>query len=281
MRIRPIIALIILLVGCSSSSADSPEQVVRTYWEAIKNNDYEEAWSVICEKQKAEITKEQFVLYQEDISKERLYVLTGIMVEKAQLNGDEAVVPTTLTAKTVLGEREKKDTCRVLNEDGTWRFALTDRFIKEAKLHTGDEETIAEILVTVTHGSVSTMSRNWDADAEDDGFIVYPDLKNAEGETVKFEGIELPVKIEVFTVKQDKKWRDIKDRFVYSGAGSINSWEDGNPFFSGSGIKVPYEQIKIKRSDKEYGIVYATVTLPDGRIIEAKDDFVRIKPEPN
>ena len=38
-----------------------------------------------------------------------------------------------------------------------------------------------QLLATVTHGTVMSMPSNWDADAEDDGIIVYPDLKDQRG----------------------------------------------------------------------------------------------------
>lgn len=142
-----------------------------------------------------------------------------------------------------------------------------------------EEEAQTELLATATHGSVMTMTKNWDADAEDDGIIVYPDLKDATGETVKFEGIELPIEIKIYTLKMDENWNEVKDRLVYSGSSTIDSWKDGNFMFEG-GIKIPFEDIKAIESDEDYGAIYVTVTLPDGRTIESKEDFgVRIKPE--
>ena len=141
-----------------------------------------------------------------------------------------------------------------------------------------EEEKQRELLATAVSGSVWVSPKNWDSDAEDDGIIIYPDLKDNSGETVKFENIELPVKIKIYTTKYTEDFKEVKDRLVYSGTGTINSWEDGNFFFAG-GIKVSFEDISSLQSEDDYGWVYATITLPDGRTIEAVDKFARIKQE--
>lgn len=142
-----------------------------------------------------------------------------------------------------------------------------------------EEDKQIELLATAVSGSVTTVPKNWDGDAEDDGIVVYPDLKDGSGETVKFEGVELPIEIKIYTTKLTDDFKEVNDRLVYSGTGTIDSWKDGNFFFNG-GIKIPFEHINTVASDDDYGAIYTTVTLPDGRTIEAKEDFgVRIKPE--
>ena len=141
-----------------------------------------------------------------------------------------------------------------------------------------EESKQMELLATAVSGSVDTMTKNWDADAEDDGIVVYPDLKDSSGETVKFEGIELPVEIKIYTTKYTEDYKEVEDRLVYSGTGTIDSWKDGNFFFEG-GIKIPFEDINTMESDEDYGWLYTTITLPDGRTIEARDEFARIKPK--
>jgi len=46
-----------------------------------------------------------------------------------------------------------------------------------------------------------TMPKNLDADAEDDSIVVYPDLNDGLGETVMFNGVELPIEIKIYTTK--------------------------------------------------------------------------------
>ena len=134
-----------------------------------------------------------------------------------------------------------------------------------------------EILATVVSGSVNTLSKNWDADAEDDGIFVYQSLKDSSDRNVIFEGVKLPVEIRIYTTKFDDKFKQVKDRLVYEGSATIESWKDGSILFKG-GIKIPFEDIKTVNSDRDYGLIYTTVTLPDGRKIEAKKEYTRIKP---
>lgn len=132
------------------------------------------------------------------------------------------------------------------------------------------------LLDSVVMGTVSTMSKNWDADAENDGIVVYPNLKDAADQTVKFENVEMPIELKIYTTKFDDDYKEINDRLLYTGSSKINSWKDGNFIYAG-GIKIPYDQITSIASDQPYGRLYVIVTLPDGRRIESKDDSVRIK----
>jgi hypothetical protein len=73
-----------------------------------------------------------------------------------------------------------------------------------------EESKQIELLATAVSGSVDTMTKNWDADAEYEGIVVYPDLKDSSGETVKFEGVELPGW--VYTTITLLGWRTIEAR---------------------------------------------------------------------
>ena len=143
-----------------------------------------------------------------------------------------------------------------------------------------NEEKQAEILATATHAYVdSSGGKNWDADLEDDGVIIYPELKDANDDTVKFESVELPVDIEIWTTKMDDSFKDVKDRLVYSGSGTIDSWKDGNFMFDG-GIKISFDDIKSIESDSDYGELFVKIHTSDGKVFEAKNLMgIRIKPE--
>lgn len=130
------------------------------------------------------------------------------------------------------------------------------------------------VLSSVTHGSLTTLSQNWDADAEDDGIIIYPDLKDAQDRTIQWSGAELPVEIEIYTTKFDSKFKLTKGDLVYSGTGKITSWRDGN-MFAGGGIKIPFEDINA--GDENSGITLVRVSLPDGRTIESEFPFTSLK----
>ena len=142
-----------------------------------------------------------------------------------------------------------------------------------------EESKQTELLATAVRSSVCTSPETWDTDAEDDGIVIYPALWNETDHTVRFEDIELPVEIKIYTVKYDENYNEIRDRLVYSDIATINNWEEGF-ITTGHGIKkIPFEDINTIGSDEDYGWVYTTITLPDGRKMEAVDKLARIKPE--
>jgi PKD repeat protein len=133
-----------------------------------------------------------------------------------------------------------------------------------------------EIFKNVTHASVYITTKNWDADAADDGIVIYPKLLDASDQAVKFSGVTLPVDIEISTTKYDKNGKIINDQIVYKGRSSISSSDDGN-MFTGGGIRVPFESI-VQIPNKNYGRVIIQINTPNGKIYEAVDDSAPISP---
>ena len=89
----------------------------------------------------------------------------------------------------------------------------------ETEEESADEETSDEsaaAFATVTHAYVDAVPVNWDGDPAMDGIIVYPKLKDASDESVHYEGINIPVDIEVWTMKFDENMVEVKDRRIYS-----------------------------------------------------------------
>ncbi|WP_157203186.1 hypothetical protein [Methanofollis liminatans] len=136
-------------------------------------------------------------------------------------------------------------------------------------------EIAVDQLSSATSLSVSTMSKNWDSDADDDGIIIYPTIKDSNGNSIKWAGLELPVSVKIYTTNYNSNFQQYKDKLVYTGTGTLSSWEDGNMFSEG-GIKVPYTQINAP-SGEDYGWTYVTVTLPDGKQIEGVDKFTSLR----
>lgn len=128
----------------------------------------------------------------------------------------------------------------------------------------------------VTHSTVSAFAKSWDADAANDGIIIYPDLKDAADAQVTWSGIELPVDVEIWTTGYDKNFKTIPETKIYSGTGYINSWKDGN-MFMGPGIKIPFDQMT-SPGDKTIGRTRIVINLPDGRLLEAIYDLTPLKP---
>jgi hypothetical protein len=128
----------------------------------------------------------------------------------------------------------------------------------------------------VTHASVDTITDNWDADAEDDGITVHPDLLDRYDETVKYSDASIPVDIQIWTTKLDNNFKEQKDKLVYKGSGTITTWKDGNMFMKG-GIKVPFSSMNVP-SDEMFGWTYVTIHTPDGKTYEAVDEFTSLTP---
>jgi hypothetical protein len=128
---------------------------------------------------------------------------------------------------------------------------------------------------SITHGSLFVVGKNWNADAQNDGVVVYPDLKNDADKTVEWSNAELPVEIQIWTTKIDSKFKEVKDQMIYKGTGNILSWRDGNMFLNG-GIRIPFAEIATPQ-DKSYGTTLVKVSLPDGRVIESEFPFTPLK----
>jgi hypothetical protein len=128
----------------------------------------------------------------------------------------------------------------------------------------------------VTHADVSTMRRHWTSGAEYDGIAIYPSLNDVKGQTVRWSGASLPVDIEIYTTKYDANYKEIKDRLVYQGSGTITNWQDGN-MFMGGGIQVPFTSMNVPEG-KNYGWTYVTIHTPDGKTYSAKDVFTALTP---
>ncbi len=129
---------------------------------------------------------------------------------------------------------------------------------------------------TVVKADVMTLNDNWDADAENDGIVVYPALRDSSDETVTWSGAILPVAIEIWTTKIDENFREQRDRVVFRGNGTIESWEDGH-FLLGDGIRVPFESLDVP-AGVTYGWTYAKVFTPDGRAYEGVWKYTRLVP---
>jgi len=128
----------------------------------------------------------------------------------------------------------------------------------------------------VTHASVSSIRKNWDADPEDDGITIHPSLRDDKDSTVYWSGATLPVDIEIWSTKYGDDFIEVKDKLVYSGSGTIDNWEDGN-MFMGGGIRIPFESMNVPVGEN-YGWTYATIHTPDGKTYSALDKFTALKP---
>lgn len=128
----------------------------------------------------------------------------------------------------------------------------------------------------ITHLEVSTIGKNWDADAEKDGITVHPNLMDTSGKTVQWSGATLPVDIEIWSTVFNSDFKQVKDKLVYKGSGVITTWKDGNMFMD-RGIKVPFSSMNVP-AGTTYGWTYATVHIPDGKSYSGIDQFTSLSP---
>ena len=145
----------------------------------------------------------------------------------------------------------------------------------ETEEESADEETSDEsaaAFATVTHAYVDAVPVNWDGDPAMDGIIVYPKLKDASDESVHYEGINIPVDIEVWTMKFDENMVEVKDRRIYSTSVTIDSWESGHvvdDLMTTMGIQISYDLMPTLETESAYGGVYIKMHMPDGTVYDA------------
>jgi len=124
---------------------------------------------------------------------------------------------------------------------------------------------------------VVTHPHNWDSDAEDDGIRVWVELQDKNEDEIRYENTEMSIFIEVYTT-ESKTFPREPERLVYSGSSVMRSWDKDAFVTEANGIKdISWENMSTLPTDQTYGIIYVTVTLPDGKEFKALYDEARIK----
>jgi len=120
---------------------------------------------------------------------------------------------------------------------------------------------------------------NWDADAEDDGLRVWVEVQDADENAIRYREIDVPVEIKIYST-ESKTYPWTPARTIYSGSGSLTNWNH-DAFVSGAnGIKdIPWEGIAatLPSENAEWGILYISLTLPNGKGYSAQHYPVQIK----
>lgn len=126
-------------------------------------------------------------------------------------------------------------------------------------------------IVSITASSVI---RNWDADAENDGIAVDITFWDDQHDVVSFEGVQCKVIVRIFTLRA--ALTPEKDRLVYEGTFMINGSNDVDAVFH-RGIQIPFEDINVdKRKDPQFGIMEITVEIPNVGRFSASDEFATL-----
>ena len=135
-----------------------------------------------------------------------------------------------------------------------------------------------EWLDEVNRAWVVAHAHNWDMDAEDDGIRVYVELQDEDEKLVEYLDANMAVAIEVYST-ESKTYPREPSRLLYSGTSILDDWYE-DAFVTGArGVKdIAWEDIAEvwPPEDAEYGMLYVTITLPDGETCSAVDETVRI-----
>lgn len=129
----------------------------------------------------------------------------------------------------------------------------------------------------VARAWVVAHSHNWDSDAEDDGIRIWVELQDKNEDEIRYENIEMPILIEVYTTESKTLPRE-PERLVYSGSSVTRSWDKDAFVTEANGIRdIAWEDVSTLPTDQTYGIIYVTITLPNGKEFKALYDEARIK----
>ena len=156
------------------------------------------------------------------------------------------------------------------------QMAVSSGNNQQNAISTVTQQTSNFVFSGVTHANVMAVSKSWDVDAENDGIAVYPSLLDNSDRVVQWSKSTIPVDIEVWTTGYDKNFKTVPETIVYSGSGTMTSWQNGN-FILGSGIRIPFDQMS-GVGDKTVGRTRVTIHLPNGKTLEATYDLTPLKP---
>lgn len=131
----------------------------------------------------------------------------------------------------------------------------------------------------VTNIWVVAHSHDWDTDAEDDGIRVWINVLDENENIVLYTNADMPVKMEIYST-ENKTYPWEPARLIYSGTTVLRNWYN-DAFVTGAiGVKdIVWDDISepLASEQQEYGLMYATVTLPNGRDFSARYYPCRIR----
>ena len=120
---------------------------------------------------------------------------------------------------------------------------------------------------------------NWNADAANDGLRIWVELQDSNGTMIEYTGMSMPVQIELYST-ESVTYPLEKSRLIYSGSGILTDWNH-DCFCTGAiGVKdIPWQDISspLPNEDQDNGILYVTVTLPNGKDYSADYSPIQIR----
>jgi hypothetical protein len=130
----------------------------------------------------------------------------------------------------------------------------------------------------VTHAWVVAHPQNWNADAEDDGIRVWIELLDKNEKIVEYDNITMPVKLQLYA--DESKTNPAKPgSLLYSGTSVAQNWKHDAFVTFAVGVKdISWQEMSkpLPAEQQEYGIIYVTITLPNGKDYSARWSEARI-----
>ncbi len=152
-----------------------------------------------------------------------------------------------------------KEGLSALSQATFFGHAEIAELLKTAGAVTAQEETADQVARKILK-SVTRATIYWplQGDTDYDGIELHITLQNAMNEPVAFEGLRLPAEINIYTAEFPGRDKSSLRKLVYTES---LTW-DGI-------IRISYDRIDATKQDGDWGAVVVTLTLPDGRAIEA------------
>jgi hypothetical protein len=131
----------------------------------------------------------------------------------------------------------------------------------------------------VTHSWVVAHRQNWNADAQDDGIRVWIKLLDKNEKMVEYNNTDIPIKIELYAT-ESKTYPMKPSRLLYSGISIAKGWLHDSFVTGAIGVKdIAWEEIlpTLQSEQQDYGLIFITVTLPNGKDFSAQYDEAEIR----
>jgi len=116
----------------------------------------------------------------------------------------------------------------------------------------------------VSYVDVFVIGKDWDSVPGNDGIVIYPDLKDANQQSVLWEGTPLAADIEIWSTVPGGDFKETFGEQVYNGTANITSWKDGK-ILMGGGIKVPFSSMNVT-GKLATGMTFVTIHTTDGKV---------------
>lgn len=143
----------------------------------------------------------------------------------------------------------------------------------------GSSQTLPKWVDQVQTAWTVGWPENWNADAADDGLRIWVELQDSNETMIEYTSMSMPLQIELYST-QSVTYPLEKSRLIYSGSGTLTDW-DHDCFCTGAiGVKdISWQDISspLPNEDHDNGILYVTVTLPNGKNYSADYSPIQIR----